>query len=599
MQKLTFRSIGKILEESARRRLLLLAVARIAANLLDLIGLAGIALLATAFGSLASGSASRTTISLPMFGEWRVDERTAILIASIIVLVFLLKSGFSLWLNVRTSLSVADIEGELTRKIAQSFFGANSQRATGVSSISDFQNTVLFSTSAIAAYLNARITFIAEVSLVTAMLISFMAINPIATLAMVIMLGSALLLLNKVINSKIVSFGKIAISGNRDGLQASRDFFGSRREILSAGLSDDWLARVANAKLMSARASAVIYTLNSLPRYVIETTLILAIFAFIGGVVVFSDLQSQATTVGVFLAGGLRLVATLLPIQSALTSMKDSSNRGQPAFEAILESSPASHEQAVKLNISLNEAAVQFERVAYRYPNDDLEALVDVTLTIEPNTKVAIVGKSGAGKSTLFDLATGFLVPTSGKVTLFGANPRGVLEHKPGLVGIVPQRSNLIKGTLVDNVGLLGTPVPDQVRVKEVITQAGLGHLIGDTDWATRVYDPDQSSLSGGEIQRLGLARALYLQPKILFLDEATSALDAETEAFITQILDGLRRNITVVLIAHRLSTVISADKVIYLENGRVAAQGTFDEVVRQVPDFSRAAQLLGLKPRD
>ncbi|MGA1033662.1 MAG: ATP-binding cassette domain-containing protein, partial [Aquiluna sp.] len=106
---------------------------------------------------------------------------------------------------------------------------------------------------------------------------------------------------------------------------------------------------------------------------------------------------------------------------------------------------------------------------------------------------------------------------------------------------------------------------------------------------------PDSGQLSGGEIQRLGLARALFRDPKILFLDEATSALDAETESKISKVLDSLRSQMTVVLIAHRLSTVMNADKIIYLDNGEVVAQGTFAELKKQVPDFAKAVQLMDL----
>jgi ABC-type multidrug transport system fused ATPase/permease subunit len=107
---------------------------------------------------------------------------------------------------------------------------------------------------------------------------------------------------------------------------------------------------------------------------------------------------------------------------------------------------------------------------------------------------------------------------------------------------------------------------------------------------------PDSGQLSGGEIQRLGLARALYRNPGILFLDEATSALDAETESEINKVLDELRGRMTIVLIAHRLSTVKNADKIIYLDGGRVIAEGTFSELQKKVPDFKNAVKLMGLE---
>jgi ABC-type multidrug transport system fused ATPase/permease subunit len=110
--------------------------------------------------------------------------------------------------------------------------------------------------------------------------------------------------------------------------------------------------------------------------------------------------------------------------------------------------------------------------------------------------------------------------------------------------------------------------------------------------------EPDAGQLSGGEIQRLGIARALYRDPGILFLDEATSALDAETEAQISKVLDGLRGKMTVVLIAHRLSTVMHADKIIYLDQGKIVAEGTFGELKSKVPDFAKAVELMDLSEK-
>jgi ABC-type multidrug transport system fused ATPase/permease subunit len=135
----------------------------------------------------------------------------------------------------------------------------------------------------------------------------------------------------------------------------------------------------------------------------------------------------------------------------------------------------------------------------------------------------------------------------------------------------------------------------DKNKEKQSLVRAGLGHFTAPENWFEREIRPDSGQLSGGEIQRLGLARALYRDPKILFLDEATSALDAETEAEITKVLQSLKSEMTVVLIAHRLSTVMHADKIIYLNQGKIVAEGTFGELKRRIPDFAKAVELLRL----
>ncbi len=599
MQKLTFRSIGKILEKPVRRKLLFLAIARIAANLLDLLGLAGIALLATAFGSLASGSATRAPLNLPILGEWYINEYQAVFIAMGVALVFLMKSGFSIWLNLQTSLTVASLEGKHSRELAETFFAPSSMRSDAPQeSVAEFQNRVLYSTGAITSFLNARITFMAEASLLLAMVLMFVVINPIASVSMFLFMGGVLVILNRMINIRIIRNGQNQMRGYEASLQTSRDLFGVKREALSAGVSESWLERFTQSRYQAAQGGAVIYTLNSLPRYVVETSLILGIFAFIGGVVVFSDLPSQAVTIGVFLAGGLRLIASVLPLQAAFTQMKDGSNRGQLAFEALLNRQGLAQKQARELSLSPQDSTLQFDSVTFRYPTGEVDVLSAINFEVKPLTKVAIVGRSGAGKSTIFDLATGFLEPTSGSIKIGDYTPREILFGAPGTFGIVTQRPHLVTGSIVENVSLVDDSASNRSKVEQSLNRAGLSKFTLQPNWWEMQIKPDSGQLSGGEIQRLGLARALYRDPKILFLDEATSALDAETEAEITKVLQELKNEMTVVLIAHRLSTVMGADKIIYLDSGRIVAEGTFQELKASVPDFAKAVELMDLSDK-
>jgi ATP-binding cassette subfamily C protein len=168
----------------------------------------------------------------------------------------------------------------------------------------------------------------------------------------------------------------------------------------------------------------------------------------------------------------------------------------------------------------------------------------------------------------------------------------------PGTFGIVTQRPHLVTGSLVENVSLVDDTSSDRSKVEQSLNRAGLSKFTSQPNWWEMQIKPDSGQLSGGEIQRLGLARALYRDPKILFLDEATSALDAETEAEITKVLQELKNEMTVILIAHRLSTVMGADKIIYLDSGRIVAEGTFQELKAKVPEFARAVELMDLSDK-
>ncbi len=597
LNAMSLRALSTVLPRATARKIYFFAGARILANLLDIVGLAGIALLATSFGAFASGGGSVAPLNLPIVGTWVITELQAVFIALVIAATFILKSGFSIWLNLRTSLFVATLEVDLSRKLAADYFsgGSEGQRGFG-DSLSEFQNIATHSTTAISAFINARISLIAESSLLIAMVASFALINPVATLAMFVYLCSVLLALSKVVTQRIKRNGLNQLQGSEIALESSRDLFGIRREARSSGVTNLWIDKFTKGRAQWSSSSAVIYTLSSLPRYVIETSLILGIFAFLAGIVVFSDLPSQAVTIGVFMAGGLRLVASLLPLQSALNSMIDGSNRGQPALDRLKVIASRFETDGLKNFETPKDKplGLKLSNVTFGFV-ENAPAIQEISFEIEPGSKVAIVGPSGAGKTTCFEIATGFRFPNSGTVLIDGQDPRLLLEYGQGVIGIVPQRPHLISGSLAENVSLAIGSQTDLEKVADSLRLAGLQSFTSSPALAMRI-EPDSGQLSGGEIQRLGIARALYRDPGILFLDEATSALDAETEAQISKVLDSLRGRMTIVLIAHRLSTVMNSDKIIYLDSGRVAAEGNFSELQHKVPDFAKAVDLMGIK---
>ena len=224
-------------------------------------------------------------------------------------------------------------------------------------------------------------------------------------------------------------------------------------------------------------------------------------------------------------------------------------------------------------------------------------ALAAVSLNVPAGSSLAIVGPTGAGKSTLADLILGVLIPDSGVTLIGGFAPAEAIRKSPGAVGYVPQDVAMVNGTVRENVAL-GFPVEiiDDEWVWDALRRAHLGKFLRDSrEGIDTLIGEHGIKLSGGQRQRLGIARALYTRPKLLVLDEATSALDAETEKAIAQTLKELEGTVTTVTIAHRLATIRHCDLVVYLEGGRVQAQGSFNEVRAMAPQFDRQAQLLGL----
>jgi ATP-binding cassette subfamily C protein len=218
--------------------------------------------------------------------------------------------------------------------------------------------------------------------------------------------------------------------------------------------------------------------------------------------------------------------------------------------------------------------------------------LTNVSLNVAVGNLLAIVGPSGAGKSTLANLIMGLHSPDDGEILLLGRRPSQELFER-GLVAYVPQDARILHATVRDNI-CLGRDISDD-RLTSSLEQVGLLEQFGESGvHLDSLLTEFGSNLSGGQRQRLGLARALVTDPKLVILDEATSALDPLSEEKIGRVIARLKGDATVIVIAHRLRTVRTADSVVYLERGRVLANGTFDEIVNKVPDFSQQARLSG-----
>jgi ABC-type multidrug transport system fused ATPase/permease subunit len=224
-------------------------------------------------------------------------------------------------------------------------------------------------------------------------------------------------------------------------------------------------------------------------------------------------------------------------------------------------------------------------------------ALLDVNVSIESGESLAIVGPSGAGKTTFVDVLLGVLKPSSGDVRISDLEPLAAISRWPGAISYVPQDVVISNGTIRENIAM-GFPieVASDELVWDALEIAQLTEFVKSLPLGLDTPVGERGTkISGGQRQRLGIARAMFTKPKLLVLDEATSSLDGQTEADISDAIQRLKGMVTVVLIAHRLSTVRNASLVVYMTNGEIVARGTFEEVRKAVPDFDHQAQLMGL----
>lgn len=350
-----------------------------------------------------------------------------------------------------------------------------------------------------------------------------------------------------------------------------------------------------------ANTLAELSFMPNIGKYIIETTVVLGALLIGATQFLLQDATHAVATLSVFLAAGSRIAPAVLRIQQG--SLQIRSNLGQAAptldlVDSMLDVKPVERvSDEVDVSHVGFSADVELSHVSLTYPGKSARAISEITLKIPQGSITAFVGPSGAGKTTVVDVLLGVLHPDSGNVKISGLPPLETISRWSGAISYVPQDVIISNGTVRENISL---GFPEQVVNDDLIWSAievaqlsefvrqlplGLDSQVGER--GTRI--------SGGQRQRLGIARAMFTKPKLLVLDEATSSLDGETEATISDAIQELKGSVTVILIAHRLSTVRNADKVIYLDGGKIISEGTFEEVRKAVPDFDSQAKLMGL----
>ncbi|MGY0071504.1 ABC transporter ATP-binding protein [Streptomyces sp. QTS137] len=278
-------------------------------------------------------------------------------------------------------------------------------------------------------------------------------------------------------------------------------------------------------------------------------------------------------------------LTTLTNSTTTLASLAPVITKGLESVRSVGEvlQAPELEDNEGKAEVTALRGAVTFEGVEHAYQRDESPAVRDFTLDVAPGETVAFVGASGAGKSTVLNLVIGFIRPTSGRLLLDGADMSGLdLRTYRRFLSVVPQESILFDGTIRENVAY-GMDDADDESVRSALRDANALEFVDRLPQGLETLVGERGArLSGGQRQRLAIARALIRDPKVLVLDEATSALDTRSEALVQEALARLLRGRTTFVVAHRLSTVRGADRIVVMADGRIQEIGTHDELLRR-----------------
>jgi ATP-binding cassette subfamily C protein len=336
-----------------------------------------------------------------------------------------------------------------------------------------------------------------------------------------------------------------------------------------------------------------------LSKYLYEFVLIVGGTLIVITQLILSNALSAIASLVVFLAASSRVLPSLIRLQGSVITLRQSQGTAQITLKqmADIEEMRNSKSKSTESNKSKPFVPeIELSNVGFSYDKQSQFRIEDISLKILPGTFVAIVGESGSGKSTFVDLMLGMNEPDTGYVTISGRPPLDAFKLWPGKIAYVPQDIAIIDGSIMQNITLRFDQPSEKPNVHDALEQASFLKDVESFQNKIDEYVGERGTkLSGGQKQRLGIARALYTEPKIIVFDEATSSLDPLTEKAVTDSIYKKSPNVTLVVIAHRLSTVRNADLVVFMDKGKIIAKGTFDEVRRKVPKFDKQAKLVNL----
>jgi len=585
----TLRRLLPYLPESARRFLIWYCVLTAVLSVVDVVALM---LLALTLAAAAAGSA----VSLPLVGP--LPEQAVPWMIGILSLLVIGKSAANVGLQWVATRRFASYELEIGRRLFAAYIRAPWTDRLG-------RNTAQIVQMADTGIANVTAGFLLPVTTLPGLVVTSVGIaavivvaQPLTALITVVYLGGIAALQYAVLGSKTRQAGRVARDSALKVAALIAGMVSALKEITLRGKADEVEQVVSNQRALTARARANVSFLSAVPRFVFDSAIIGG-FLLTGGVgLMIGGTEGAIGAIALFGIAGFRLVPALTGFQAVITRTVTAA----PYVDAVItdigrsEAYLRSQEHLGKRPLPAAPRLLRFDGVAFTYPGASVPAVAGVTIDVPMGTTVGIAGSSGAGKSTLVDLLLGLITPTGGSLSLDGEPLEEVLAAWRSHVGYVPQEVTLFDGTIAQNIALTWSDDVDLARAEQAARRAQLWDVIEQRDGGLQSRVGERGlTLSGGQRQRLGIARALYSDPLVLVLDEATSALDTKTEADVAEAIRSLQGEVTVIAVAHRLSTIRAFDQILFMREGRVEASGTFDEVVASSPEFATQAHLAGL----
>ena len=421
-----------------------------------------------------------------------------------------------------------------------------------------------------------------------AVIVLLVVVNPALALALMSILGGCYIILYFSVRKMQRRIGQQRREANRERFKIVAEAFGGIKEIKVIGCEQAYLKAFTTPSRLASKYQAVSKILSSSPQFIVKgiafsAVLVVAVYMLDKNE---AALQKLLPVFGLYAIGGTRLIPALQKIYSCLSEIQFGAAAVDDVLEDLkqLDAGGAKPDQVKTEPLHLNKS-LQLKNVTFTYEGADVPAINNINLEIESKTGLGIIGTTGAGKSTLIDLVLGLLSPDSGEILIDGVPlTKENLRAWQKTIGYVPQYIFLADDTVTNNIAIgVQAKNIDQQRVEKAARMAQIHNFVAELPKGYQTQVGERGArLSGGQRQRLGIARALYHNPDVLVLDEATNALDNETEAEVMKAINDLSGTKTIIMIAHRLSTVQRCDKIVKLESGKLICCGQYDEVVEK-----------------
>jgi ABC-type multidrug transport system fused ATPase/permease subunit len=594
----------RILSSSDRKKVIAVVAIQISFGLLDLAGVALVGILGglAINGVQAREPGDRVSVVLQLLN---LDDNTlqhqATIIGLLAASLLISKTLFSVIFIRKTifflSRRSAAISANLTsRVLAQPLIKVQSR---------SMQQTLYAVTSGVNSIamnvLGTTVAIISDTSLLFILAAGLFIVDPIVALSTFFVFAAIAYILYRLMQVRAIRLGEEQRFLEIDSSEKILEVLTSYREIVVRNRRSYYSRELGGIRFKLADVIAERAFMPNISKYVIEVTVVIGCLGIAALQFAVNDAARAFAVLAVFMAASTRISPAILRLQQGAVSIKSSIGSAGPTLDLIEELQALIVGSEKVDDLSFEHAGftgeIELKNITLTYPTKKQPAVNDISLKIKQGQVVSFVGPSGAGKTSIIDVILGVLEPDMGVVRIQGHSPLSAIERWPGAIGYVPQDVMISNGTIRQNVSLgYSSNEVSNDDVWKALEVAQLADFIRELPEGLDTPVGDRGTkLSGGQRQRLGIARAMFTKPKLLVLDEATSSLDGTTEANISEAIHNLKGGVTIVMIAHRLSTVKESDVIYYMANGRLEMSGTFEELRKSIPEFDKQAQLMGM----